>query len=297
MEWEGIRGRVMRNVSMRRYTSMKVGGPVPYLVYPEDEKDLVRTLDWFRGQGIGVRFLGNGTNVIVADRGIDAGLVRITRMNHMRFNSTATGALVEAGGGLSLKRLIKGCHSRGLSGLEKLYGIPGTVGGAVRMNAGSFGVSMDRCLKSVRVVDHGGARTIERENLQFGYRKSPFRSIECIVEAPFEMTTGDPARIKADMDYVWHQRMEKHPMDLPSAGSVFKNREGTPCWKYVDEAGLRGATVGGACISSKHANFIVNMGHARGTDIKGLIDRVKKDVLETSGVLLEEEVELWGFDE
>jgi len=288
---------VVRNASMKRYTSMKVGGPVPYLVYPEDEKDLITTIEWLRHQGLGVRFLGNGTNVIVADKGVEVGLIRMTRVRHLHFHNIPGGARVEAAGGLSLKILIRECCGRGLAGLETLYGIPGTIGGAVKMNAGSFGASISGCLRSVRVADSDGVRTIERANMDFGYRSSSFQNAQCILEAAFELRTDDTQRIKADMEYVWQKRQQKHPMELPSAGSVFKNRPGTACWKLIDEAGLRGLRIGGACVSEKHANFIVNTGHASAADVRGLINEVKKGVRETTGVTLDEEVELWGFDE
>jgi UDP-N-acetylmuramate dehydrogenase len=297
MERQGIRGQVVRNASMKHYTSMRVGGPVPYLFYPEDEKDVVMALGWLRSQGLPVRFLGNGTNVVVADKGMNVGLIRITRIRHFSVTKTDGGARVEAAGGLPLKTLIRECSGQGLTGLEKLYGIPGTVGGAVKMNAGSFGVSISDCLKSVRVVDDDGVRSIPKAEMEFGYRTSSFRNDQCILEAVFELSGGDPERIKADMDSVWQQRLKKHPMDLPSSGSVFKNRNGVACWRFIDQSGLRGLRIGGASISEKHANFIVNGGTANAADVKGLIDMVKKGVMEKAGVALEEEVELWGFDE
>jgi UDP-N-acetylmuramate dehydrogenase len=296
MELQGIRGRIVEKASMKRYTSMKVGGPVPYLFYPEDEEDVTATMGWLRRRGLPIRILGNGTNIIVADKGMNAGLIRITKIRHLRFHKTAEGALVDAAGGLPLKVLIKESCRRGLGGLEKLYGIPGTVGGAIKMNAGSFGVSISGCLKSARVAEDDAIRVIPKEEMEFGYRRSSFREPQCILEATFAMTNSDPERLRTDMEYVWQERREKHPMDLPSAGSVFKNRSGVACWKFIDETGLRGLRIGGACISEKHANFIVNKGNARAADVLGLIDAVKKSVREATGVALEEEVELWGFD-
>jgi UDP-N-acetylmuramate dehydrogenase len=296
MEFQGIRGRIVEKAPMKRYTSMKVGGLVPYLFYPEDEADVTATMGWLRRQGLPIRFLGNGTNVIVADKGMDVGLIRITRIRHLRFRRTTGGALVEAAGGLPLKALIKECCRRGLGGLEKLYGIPGTVGGAIKMNAGSFGVSVSGCLQSVRIADGDAIRVVPKEKMEFGYRQSSLRDDQCILEATFAMTDGDPEGFKADMDYLWRERWRKHPMDLPSAGSTFKNRDGVACWRFIDEAGLRGLSIGGASVSEKHPNFIVNTGKARAADVKGLIDAVKKGVREATGVALEEEVELWGFD-
>jgi UDP-N-acetylmuramate dehydrogenase len=295
MEHQGVRGRVMRNAPMSRYTSMKVGGPAPYLFYPENEKEIVTVMKWLQKRGTPFRFLGNGTNVIVADKGVDAGIVRITRIRHLRFRKEGGGVLVEAAGGMPLRALISECQRRCLSGIEKLYGIPGTVGGAVRMNAGSFGVSISDRLTSVRVIDRDGARMVRKEDIEFGYRRSSFGDGQCIVGATFELEDGDPDRIKAEMEGLWRLRMQKHPVEFPSAGSVFKNGDGIACWRLIEQAGLRGLEVGGARVSEKHANFIVNGGGARAADVKGLIETVKTRVRETTGFVLEEEVELWGF--
>ena len=298
MEPQGITGRVLRNVSMKRYTPMKVGGTVPYLFYPEDEAGLRAAIAWLAEAGLPFRFLGNGTNVIVADRGFAAGLIRVSRMRHLRFSMTETGALVTAGAGLPLKSVIRSCAARGLTGLEKLFGIPGSVGGALKMNAGSFGAAISDCLISLRYMDERGeVQKRRKDEMRFGYRSSPIRDRHCVIEATFELTHAEPSRIQADMDYVWHERLRKHPMERPSAGSVFKNGNGGPCWSYIDRAGLRGATVGAACVSDKHPNFIVNMGGASAADVKRLIETVKKRVAEATGVTLEEEVELWGFDD
>jgi UDP-N-acetylmuramate dehydrogenase len=287
---------MIRDASMKRYTSMKVGGPVAFLCYPEDEADVTSAMEWLSGRGLTMRFLGNGTNVVVADRGLNAGLIRITRIRHLRVRKTTGGGVVDAAGGLPLKALIRECCRRGLSGLENLYGIPGTVAGAVKMNAGSFGVSVSDCLGSVRLVDSDGIRTVDREEMHFGYRTSSFGRRECILSASFRLVDGDPESLEAAMDHYWRARVEKHPMDFPSAGSIFKNTDG-PAWRAIDAAGLRGFRIGGACVSEKHSNFVINTGGARAHDVKRLIDTVKTRVLEATGVALEEEVELWGFDE
>jgi UDP-N-acetylmuramate dehydrogenase len=282
---------------MKRYTSMKVGGPAPYLFYPEDAAGVAEAIGWLGRKKLPFRFLGKGTNVIVADRGIDMGIIRTTGMGHLRFRTTVGGALCDAGGGLPLKKLIAAAAARGLSGLEKLYGIPGTVGGAIKMNAGSFGAAVSDCLVSVVCVDEKGkVRAMQADEMTFGYRRSSIGKTECIVEATFRLAPGDRAAIEAEMDDLWRQRLEKHPMDLPSAGSVFRNESGTPAWTYIDRAGLRGFTTGRACVSAKHPNFIVNLGGASASDVLRLIETVKKGVREATGIELEEEVELWGFD-
>jgi len=292
-----IKGQVVRDASMKRYTSMRVGGQVAYLLYPEDEEDVTAAVTWLREKDHPFRFLGNGTNVIVADEGMKGGVIRVTRIKHLSFTPTGESTLVEASGGLPLASLIREASDRGLSGLEKLYGIPGTVGGAIKMNAGSFAASISDPLRSMRLTNRNGSITSkEKKDVEFGYRTSSIGAGQSILSAVFELTPADPAQIRAEMERVWRERLEKHPMDLPSAGSIFKNKNGNPSWKYLDNAGLRGFRIGGACFSEKHPNFIVNTGNATASDVLGLIDAAKKGVREALGVVLEEEVELWGFD-
>jgi UDP-N-acetylmuramate dehydrogenase len=297
MEWKGIRGRVLERAPMRRYTSMKVGGPARWLIYPADMKDAVDVIGLLRKEGMPFRFLGRGTNVIVRDEGLNEVLVRMTGMRQVRITKTEDGVMVEAGAGVPLKHLIEETAARGLSGLEKLFGIPGTVGGAVRMNAGSFGVALSDSLCSATLCDAEGKVTKEeRGEIPFGYRMSPFGRGDCILSALFRLKHGDQAAMHKDMAYVWGERWRRHPMDLPSAGSVFKNAGGKPAWRSIEAAGLKGLRVGGAAVSEKHANFIVNAGGATARDVYSLIQKVKKEVYEKTGVTLEEEVELWGFD-
>lgn len=297
MEWTGIRGQVLGNVSMKRYTSMRVGGRARYLIYPEDHSDLAQTIRTARDHGIRYRFLGNGTNIIVSDQGFDGAVIRTRKMTKVRYEKGSEGAQVRVGSGTPLKGLIKECAAKGLSGLEKLFGIPGTVGGAVKMNAGSFGSAISDCLTEISFVDGDGvARTVERKDLRFGYRTSGLSDSDCVTSTVFLLKNSEVEAIKEDMEFVWRERVSKHPMEWPSAGSVFKNKNGHPAWKSIDTAGLRGFRIGDACISSKHPNFIVNMGHASAMDVKSLIEKVKKEVYGTVGVIMEEEVELWGFD-
>jgi UDP-N-acetylmuramate dehydrogenase len=297
MEWKGIRGAVLKDVPMRRYTSMKVGGPVKYLVYPLNEGDLINVLRLLKERGIKYRFVGNGTNIIVNDKGINEALIRITRIKYMRHKKTKNGTLAETSGGTSLKGFIKDIAHRGLSGLEKLFWIPGTIGGALKMNAGSFGSSITDVLENIRIVDADGKITsIAKKDMAFGYRASPIKVSECVLGAQFHLKDRDKREIYEDMEYVYAERKKRHPMEFPSSGSIFKGVEGKPAWKFIEKTGLKGFRYGDACVSEKHANFIVNLGSATAKDIKMLIDKIKKEVYEKEGVLLKEEVELWGFN-
>jgi len=173
VEWTGIKGTILNNVSMKRYTSMKVGGPVSYLIYPRDEKDLITAIRIALEKGVRYRFLGNGTNIIVHDRGLREAVIRTTRMQQMNYERKDDSISAEVSGGTSLKGFIvdNACH--GLAGLEKLYWIPGTVGGGIKMNAGSFGSRISDTLESVRLIDKSGKIVSYRKNeMGFGYRES-----------------------------------------------------------------------------------------------------------------------------
>jgi UDP-N-acetylmuramate dehydrogenase len=296
VEWKGIKGTVLKDVLMQRYTSMKVGGPVSYLVYPRDEEDLLRVLGIAKEAGVRFRFVGNGTNIIVHDKGLKEAVIRTTRMKRVSYSKVDDGALAEVSGGTSLKGFIVNNVRRGLSGLEKLYWIPGTVGGGIKMNAGSFGSWISDTLESLRSVDKEGKITaFQKDEMGFGYRTSRVESSECVLTARFRLRNRNKDDIQKDMDYVFEERKKRHPMDFPSAGSVFKGVDGEPAWKFIEKAGLKGTSIGGAMVSDKHANFIINTGGARAEDVKLLIERIKKEVFEKMGVTLEEEVELWGF--
>jgi UDP-N-acetylmuramate dehydrogenase len=298
MDWTGIKGTLVRNPPMSRYTSMRVGGHAEYLLYPADEEDLVKMVEIMKDIGMKYRFLGNGTNIIVTDKGVDGALIRITRIRRSRYKKGQSGVTVEVSGGMPLTGFIRENAAKGLSGLERLFWIPGTIGGAVKMNAGSFGTGISGSLRHMRVLGKDGAiRVVKKDESTFGYRKSPVAASDCVVSASFLLSEKPQAEIGKDMDYVVSQRKERHPMEFPSAGSVFKNVDGEPAWKFIDKAGLKGFRIGGAVVSEKHANFIINTGSATAQDVKLLIDRVKKEVYEKLGVLLTEEVELWGFDE
>ena len=295
--WRGIKGEVLADVPMKRYTSMRVGGPVSFLVYPTDERDVIRAVRKAAQKHLPVRFFGNGTNVIVRDEGLDMVVIRPTRIRHLRHRTTSNGAVVDVSAGIPLRRLIRDCAEKGLSGLEKLFGIPGTVGGAIKMNAGSFGAWITDPLIDVTYLDTDGKeRTTAKKHIGFGYRTSSFGKADCILSARFELAEKARGAIMDDIDYVFTERSKRHPMEYPSAGSIFKNRERNPTWKYIDEAGLRGVRIGNAGISEKHSNFIVNLGGATAADVVALIRKVKKEVRKHSGVMLEEEIELWGFD-
>lgn len=297
MDWKEIKGAVLKNVPMKRYTSMRVGGPARMLLYPADTNDLALMVKRLQDDGIHYRFLGNGTNIIVSDRGIDDALIRITKMSRLHFTKTPDGAIAQVGGGYPLKRFVSECARRGLGGVEKLYWIPGSVGGAIRMNAGSFGQCISDTLTEIEVLDENSEITDRPTNARdFSYRASPVKSPECVVTGRFHFHYAPVHQLQAEMDYVYQERKKRHPLEYPSAGSIFKGVKNQSAWWFVEEAGLRGYRIGDACISEKHTNFIVNMGHACARDIAALITKIKEEVFSKLGIQLEEEVELWGFN-
>jgi UDP-N-acetylmuramate dehydrogenase len=292
-----IKGKVISEPNMKRYTSMKVGGPVRYLIYPESEEGLIQAIRILNGEGIKWRMFGNGTNVIISDKGLNEALIRITKLRSLSIKEREKEILVRVSGGYPLKRLILKLANLGVRGLENLYSIPGTVGGAVKMNAGSFGTSISDKVRSVKYyLSDGTLRTANREEIDFHYRRSSFLSNTCITEVKFCLERGEKESIMAEIERIALERKRRHPSDMPSSGSIFKAVNGVPAWRFIEKAGLKGLRIGDACVSEKHANFIVNLGKARAQDIKDLIDRIKKEVFEKEGIVLEEEVELWGFD-
>lgn len=277
---------------------MKVGGSAPFLIYPADEQDLVKTVRVLRDTGVGYRFLGNGTNVIVHDGGIKEVLIRLTQIRGLRYRKEDGSVLVDVSGGMSLSRLIKENQKRGLSGLERLFSIPGTVGGAIKMNAGSFGLSISERLMKLKILDSNSrVRVLEREEVQFGYRSSSIDKSTCVISACFVLEEADREKIRQEIEGILKERRERHPFGYPSAGSVFKNVRDMPAWRLIEQAGLKGLRIGDACVSEKHANFIINLGSATAWDVKRLVERIKREVFEKIGVMLEEEIEFWGFDE
>lgn len=284
---------VLENEPMSRHTSFRIGGPARLFVTPHSEEGLVQCLRICRREGIRPLTVGNGTNLLVSDSGINGAVIHMGEgMNVV----TVTGRKVRAGAGARLSDVCRAAAEKGLSGLEFAYGIPGSVGGGIFMNAGAYGGELkDVC---VRV----GAMTRELERAEyacwecgFGYRKSRFQQDGGTVTwAEFELTEADPAEIRSRMDEVLARRRDKQPLEYPSAGSVFRRPEGYFAGALIEEAGLKGAFVGGAQVSSKHAGFIINTGGATCGDVRALVELIQKRVEENSGVKLECEIRFVG---
>jgi len=297
---EQIKGEILYSVPMSEYTSIGVGGPVDYLVFPSDPEDLQKTLRWCRKEKVHYFFLGNGTNLLVRDGGVRGMAISLCRgfQGVAELERGEKTALLQAGAGEPLGRLLEIAGEKGLTGLEWAAGIPGSVGGALFMNAGAFRGEMKDDLQSLGLIDPEG-NLIERkkEELQFSYRALELKKGWAILGGKFSLRIGNRQAIRSKMDDFIRKRMTKQPLHLPSAGSVFKNPSRVAAGKLIEEVGLKGTRLRDAQISEKHANFIVNLGRARARDILTLAEWAKDKVFQEKGVKLEMEIQVIGEDE
>ena len=281
------------NEPMADHTTFGIGGPARWYAAPSREEELRELLLICGQEEIPAYILGNGSDLLVSDEGCD-GLVISMKENWAYGRIQGRG--LRAGAGLLLSKAASMAQKAGLSGLEFASGIPGTVGGAAVMNAGAYGSEMKDVMTSLKVMDRQGqVRTLNREEIGFGYRTSCVEPMGYIVlEAEFELKEGDPEEIRARMDLLAARRREKQPLEFPSAGSTFKRPEGYFAGKLIDEAGLRGYRIGDAQVSEKHCGFVINRGHATAAQVMELCRQIRQRVLEKDGVELEMEVRRWG---
>ncbi len=278
-------------VPVSDYTSFRIGGLADALIFPDTEEELLLLLGYLSGEGIRFRVLGNASNVLVADEGFRGALVS-TR--HIR-SLSVTGMAVRAACGVPINVLCRKMAEASLGGLENLYGIPGTVGGAIRMNASAFGCAVSDVLDFVTVFDFEESKTkvLFKKDCDFSYRHSIFseKPSFIILSATFRTPKKPSEQIREGMRRALSIRMEKHPSALPSAGSVFLKHEGKSAGELIEGAGLKGERIGGAAVSLKHAGFIVNLGGATAKDVLDLMEYVKMRVREKYGVDLTAEIE------
>ncbi|MDD4850567.1 MAG: UDP-N-acetylmuramate dehydrogenase [Gemmiger sp.] len=284
-----------RGEPLARHTSFRIGGAAAVFCTPETLPELLKTLSLCREYGVRHYVLGNGSNTLFADAGFDGAVISTLRLQNRRV--LVDGQLVQAGAGIILSTVCQEAQKNGLSGLEFAYGIPGTVGGAVYMNAGAYGGEMKNALARVTFLDHAlRLCTLDVAELGLGYRTSLFEQQEragcpcCILEAEFALQKGDPAAIDATMQDLMARRREKQPLEKPSAGSTFKRPAGAFAGKLIEDCGLRGFAVGGAQISTKHCGFVVNTGNATCADVLQLTAEVRRIVQEKTGFTLEREI-------
>ena len=278
---------------MAEYTSFRTGGNALCVVEVHDLEELRRVLTCVRKKFLPYTILGNGTNTLVEDEGY-SGVAVILDGEFKKID--VTGYEVTCGGGASLAAAGRMAADMWLTGMEWACGIPGTIGGAIKMNAGAFGSEMSNIVKRVKALTTAGEEVFLRPHeLHFGYRTSLFCEKKFIVlEAVFELRKGDKNEINANIEKYAKERRDKQPLDLPSAGCIFKNPKDNFAAKLIEEAGLGGAHEGGAMVSKKHHGFIVNTGNATAADIVNLMNRVRNEVYKNSGVRLEPELIVLG---
>ena len=279
---------------MARHTTYRTGGKAEVYVYPQTREEWSFVLKLAQTQNIPLRIIGFGSNILVSGKGIGGITCSTKRMNHV----SVDGEHVKAEAGAALDKACELTCEAGLAGMEKLSGIPGSIGGAVYMNAGAFGQETFDCLEYFDVIDREGRpATLLKEDVKHAYRKVEGIQDLIILSAGFKLQKGNFAQLIETRNTVLHKRMEKQPLDYPSAGSVFKRPANDYASRLIDDTGLRGLSVGGAKVSEKHAGFIINFNHATPQDIKTLMDQVRQKVKEKHGVELELEQILWGnFD-
>jgi len=290
-----MEGEVLERVSMRPYTSFRIGGLCELMAFPKTEAELELVISRCQAQEKPWRVIGAGTNLLVRDGGVEEVLLNLSR-TFQQIKLSKDGEIV-AEAGLRLARLIKTCQNQGFSGLEFAAGIPGTVGGAVAMNAGAMGSDMAAVVKRIQGFSPSeGAFQWQGKQIKFGYRRLERPADAVFTNVQFQLQAEDPRKIRVRIvDWLWERR-GRQPLHYPSAGSVFKNPPGRFAGQLIEEAGLKGERLGDAQISEKHANFIINRGRARSREVLALIERIQKAVAERTGIKLELEIEVLGKD-
>lgn len=288
-----FRGYIAINEPMSKYTSMRVGGPADYYVEPMDKQDLVEIARYFQKNNYPYLMLGRGSNMIISDEGIRSAAINLeSSLSGVQMR----GELVVAEAGAHWSKFVDFCIQQELAGVEMLAGIPGSVGGCVVMNAGAHGGETADHIEEVEVFRDGRIQTVKKGQADFSYRHSGFDK-DIVLSASFRLPKGNKEElIKRRREHIL-KRNTTQPLTLPNSGSMFKNPQGTYAARLIEQAGLKGKRVGNAQISEKHANFIVNLGEAKASDVVTLVDLTRRTVHQNTGVLLELEVKLVGFPE
>lgn len=287
-----FQGSILVNEPMSKYTSMRVGGPADLLITPADKVDAVNLVNYLQKNYIEYIVIGNGSNLLVSDNGVRSVVVNFSSgLNQIKFENN----LVKVEAGVMLARFVDFCIHQSRSGVEKLAGIPGTIGGAILMNAGAYGYQISDFITEIETVRDGRLQKVKKEEANFGYRTSGFAN-SAIIGASFDLPEGNMDDLMRTRAEYLQRRSQSQPLNFPNSGSIFKNPEGNYAAKLIEEAGLKGTRLGAAQISEKHGNFIVNLGGATANDIIQLINIVRKTVYAKSKIKLIPEIKLVGFN-
>ena len=284
---------VLTNEPMSRHTTFRIGGPADYYVTPGSPDEIIKILDLCKNSGMPFYIVGNGSNLLVKDEGFRGLVIEIgSRISNVSINEYR----ITAGAGAKLGQVAKTAMENGLAGMEFAHGIPGTVGGAVVMNAGAYGGEIKDIIVEATVLDtDGNIYVLSKEALELGYRQSVVsRKNYIVLEAVFLLLPDEPGWIKGRMDELSAKRREKQPLEYPSAGSTFKRPQGGFAAKLIEDSGLKGYSIGGAQVSEKHSGFVINTGDATASDVLKLIEYIRDTVERDSGIRLETEVKIVG---
>ena len=296
-----LKGVVLYNEPMKKHTSFRIGGPAEAIVFPSDEAKLAGIIKSARTARKPLFVLGEGSNLLVSDKGIKGIVISLSSQQAgdcfrkiVPVKEVGPQSFIYAGAGIALSRLLNYTVQKGLSGFEFTAGIPGSLGGAVIMNAGSYGKEMKDILESVRIIDRMGNITdVPAKDILFQYRCSHIHGV-AVVGAVLKLKKGDQNKIKEAIRNNLLMKKGAQPLNKPNAGSIFKNPYGSAAWKLIESVGMRGAQAGGAIVSEKHTNFIVNNGNANARDVITLIRQIGSRVEKEKGITLELEVRIVG---
>ena len=286
-----FRGNIALGEPLSKYTSFLIGGPADYFLEPEDKNDVVSIVSYLQEQGIPFMVIGKGSNMLISDDGIRGAVINF---EHGLTGMRVEGDLILVEAGVPLARFVEFCVQRGYRGVEMLPGIPGTLGGAIMMNAGAYGGEISDHIVEIEVLRGNRIVKVKKEDAGFLYRGSGFKG-DVILSASFLLPAGDKEEVIKLRRELLIKRNRSQPVNFPNSGSMFKNPPGTFAAKLIEGAGLKGERHGKAQISERHANFIVNLGGATASDVLALIELARRMVLEKFGISLELEVKLLGF--
>lgn len=287
--------KILYQEPMKKHTTFKIGGPAECLIKIDKLEELKKVLEVANQNNIPITIIGNGSNVLVSERGI-SGITLMIKLEKIEIQTEKGAIQITVGAGEKLGKLSQICLQNEITGLEELSGIPGTIGGAVRMNAGAHGREMKDIIKTVKCIDYQGKeKEFTNQELEFEYRSSIFKKEKYIItEVTLALEKGKKEEIKAKMDEYATYRKEKQPIEYPSAGSTFKRGNNFITAKLIDEAGLKGYAIGDAEVSTKHSGFIINKGHATADEVLALVKYIKATVYKKFEKKIELEIEVIG---
>ncbi|MCC7158534.1 MAG: UDP-N-acetylmuramate dehydrogenase [Ignavibacteria bacterium] len=288
-----FKGRITLNEPLARYTTFRIGGDADYFVEPVDADDVLSIVKYANKQGIPFYVMGNGSNILLSDEGIRGIVINLdTSFNYLRHESDC----IISGAGVKMARFVDFCIQKNYAGVEMLAGIPASVGGALVMNAGCYGGETADHINEVKVIKNESMITLQKAECGFKYRNSDLRNT-IVLEGKFSLPSGNKEELMARRKELILKRNEAQPVEIPNAGCIFKNPGDNKAAILIQECGLKGKVFGGAMVSEKHANFIVNRGNATAGDVIELVKIIRNTVHEKTGVELEMEVKLIGFEE